>query len=790
MPRPRRRKSLGTKLLVILLAAVLVPSVVLTYVLIEIGAQAQRREAVSLLEEANRGVSDALRDFVSDIDSILTSVGLFHAFADRDLGEQVQTLDNILQRFQFFQGLGVYYGPDKPFSAVSGGRRLWNPPEGVIRTGFTQAIRGGTYISPIHYTSAGQALVLIMAPISSPGQAPIGVVAGIASLDRAQDIADRFSAGRRQVLIVDQSGRALGVPASYARAKPGSNLVGLEAVERLVSNPTGPLSSGSLIYRDSNGTRMLAVFSHAAGPGWGVVVQEPAGMILGTPYGSIATALLWMALFVLLFALLGAYVSFRITGPLARLREGAEIIGAGDFQYRVNVRTGDELEELADSFNRTAANLATSYQELEREHVLAIRAARQADTLYSVSQALVSTLRLDERLDLVAQSLAEVCDTDRVGIWLLRGGTLVPTASFGLLSDEKDAFDRWKVHLQNSTAMTREVAVSKKPVVIRDASSDPRIPAKTADRFNVKSVLALPLLLEDEVIGYAVTYQVGTEREFTDYHISMAKAIAAQAAVAIQNAEAYERERHIADTLQRSFLPQVPPRIDAFEIADMYESALTEAEIGGDFYDLVQFSPTRIGFVMADISGKGLSAAVHTAMIKYMLRAYTLEDLDSCEMMRRLNSAVWKYIGNQLFITLFYGVLDTETRELRYVNAGHELPFLYGEQRGICTRLMTTGTALGIVPEYQYGEECIEFMPGDALLLYTDGATDVRREAAFLGEDGLEGIFCGASSGTARQIVDAVDAGIRDYSSGQLHDDVALLVIKYLGEERAEDGPG
>lgn len=503
-----------------------------------------------------------------------------------------------------------------------------------------------------------------------------------------------------------------------------------------------------------------------------------AAVLVRTPLD----ALVWMAALALLFTLLGRYVSLRVIRPLVRLREGAEIIGSGNLDHRVDVGTGDELEHLADSFNRTAAKLERSYSDLEREHTLAIRAARQADILFSLSQGLVSTLNLDERLDLVAHSLADVCDTDKVGIWLLNGNTLIPTASYGLSPGERAAFEQWEVHLEESVGMTRQVVAARRPVIIADAVADERVPREMAERFDVRSILALPLLIEDGVIGYAVTYETGMEREFTDYQVSMAKAVAAQAAVAIQNAQAYERERHIAETLQRSFLPHVPPRIDAFEIADKYESALTEAEIGGDFYDLVQLSPTRIAFVMADISGKGLSAAVHTAMIKYMLRAYTLEDIENVELIRRLNRAVWRYIGGQLFITLFYGVLDTESKELRYINAGHELPFLHGVERSVCMRLMTTGTALGIVPEYDFTEECIEFTPGDSLLLYTDGATDVRRDGKFLGEDGLEGIFCAASAGTAHQIVDAVDAGIREYARSELHDDVALLVIKYWGD--------
>jgi serine phosphatase RsbU (regulator of sigma subunit)/HAMP domain-containing protein len=690
-------------------------------------------------------------------------------------------MSNILHRFPFFQGLRVYYTPDKKFTSVSGRSLRWEPPEALIRDGFRQAIRGTTYISPVHYTPAGDALVLMMAPIAPPGESPRGVIAGIVGLDSAQEIADRFSIENRRVLLVNQAGRALAAPKSYTGVKVGGSLVDLKPVGELVAK-RGTRATGSTAYVDPTGIEVLAVYSRVPDVGWGVIVQEPVRVILGPPYRSVVLAMLWMGGFVLLFALLGRYVSLRVTRPLAKLREGAEIIGSGNLDYRIDVRTGDEIEDLADAFNRTAARLETSYHELEQEHSRAVVAARQADTLYHVSQALVSTLRLNDRLDLIAKSLADVCDTDKVALWLVNGNILLPTTSYGLAEDEDKAFDEWEAHLEEASGLTKQVITTHKPVIIADAAADERVSDRMVEQFHVRSILALPLLIEDDVIGYAITYEAGKVREFTDYQVSMAKAVAAQAAVAIQNAQAYERERRIAETLQRSLLPQVPPMIDSFEIADKYESALTEAEIGGDFYDLIRLSPTRIALVMADISGKGLSAAVHTAMIKYMLRAYTLEDIDGPELIRRLNRAVWKYIGEQMFITLFYGVLDTEAKTLTYVNAGHELPLLFGEERHLCTRLETTGTALGIFPEYDFTEKSIEFMLGDSLLLYTDGATDVRRDGEFLGEDGVETIFCGAASGTAHQIVDAVDRGIREYAGGELHDDVALMVIKNTGD--------
>lgn len=206
---------------------------------------------------------------------------------------------------------------------------------------------------------------------------------------------------------------------------------------------------------------------------------------------------------------------------------------------------------------------------------------------------------------------------------------------------------------------------------------------------------------------------------------------------------------------------------------------MTEAQIGGDFYDVIEISPDKIALVMADVSGKGLSAAVHTALIKYTVRAYALEEISPVELIARLNRAVYRFIGGQVFITCFYGVLDTDSGVLEYVNAGHELPLLTSVQSGLCMRLATTGTALGIVESFDFTSQSVKLKPGDVLLIYTDGATEARRDGEFLGIEGLEKMFCQHAHGDALYIVDQLNLQIREFARGNLRDDLALLVVKF-----------
>ena len=779
MAEGRPKSSLRRKLLVILLLAVLAPSIFVSTALILMSIQEQQAEALSALGALEETVSQQALDFIDDLDSFLTGVGRDRVFAERDRPGQILAMNRSLARMSFLRSMSVYNSPREVFAAVSASDQEWEPPRALVQKGFVEAAKGGIFVSSVHYTPASEALALIMSPIGSSGETPVGAVACVVSLRLLQELADGFgSQPDRSVLIVDGTCRAVAFSPSYPDIAVGDSLMHLPPASRLMGDPVSD-AAGHLIYRDRWGKRYLAVYRRLPVVGWGVIVEETATPAMTPPYRAVAMALAWMIISVLLVTLLSTYVSRRITRPLRLLREGAEFIGAGNLGHRVAIETGDELQELAASWNHTASRLEASYRELEDEHDKALISAKRADILLRISQALVATLRVDERLELIAASLADVCGTRKVAIWLIEDGLVRPTTSYGLSEEEGEVFAKWETPLEDALDLTKHIVATGQPLAIGNAPEDDLVPTEMAVKFNVRSLLALPMLIEDEVMGVAIAYEPGASRPFSDDQVSMAQAVAVQAAVAVHNAQAYERERHIAYTLQRSFLPQIPRRIGGFEFADRYEAALTESEIGGDFYDLIRLTPSRIGFVIADISGKGLSAAVHTAMIKYMLRAYALDAPTPAELVRRLNRAVWADIGGRMFVTLFYGVLDTDSKELTYVNAGHELPMLMGEDRGLCHPLVTTGTALGIVADYEYGEETAGFEPGDALLLYTDGATDVRNEGRFLGVEGLQTLFCNAAGRTAQEIVDAVEAGIRGHADGELHDDVALMVIKY-----------
>jgi serine phosphatase RsbU (regulator of sigma subunit)/HAMP domain-containing protein len=245
--------------------------------------------------------------------------------------------------------------------------------------------------------------------------------------------------------------------------------------------------------------------------------------------------------------------------------------------------------------------------------------------------------------------------------------------------------------------------------------------------------------------------------------------------------EIYEHQRNIAETLQKSFLPSSDTNAVGFDIADAYMPAQRGSQVGGDFFDIIEIQDGMLGIVIGDVSGKGVEAAVHTAMAKYMLRGFAHEDPNPASVLFRLNDAVTRYARGDVFVTLFYGILYLDEKRLVYANGGHERPLLFRPDKKECMPLESSGAAVGIIKGMEYIEREVQLAAGDVLVLYTDGVTEARGPEGFLCTAGLKELIEQRGMKNARRIADGITAGLLDYTAGRLRDDVALLVIKVDG---------
>jgi PAS domain S-box-containing protein len=237
------------------------------------------------------------------------------------------------------------------------------------------------------------------------------------------------------------------------------------------------------------------------------------------------------------------------------------------------------------------------------------------------------------------------------------------------------------------------------------------------------SLIGVPLLADGEVGGVLVAC-AAAPRRFAADDISLLRLAADRVALAIDHARVYEREHRIAETLQRSLLPEKLPHLPGLAVAARYLPAADEAEVGGDWYDVLSVPGGGVGLVMGDVAGKGLAAASMVGRLRSALRAYALEGHAPARVVEQLNRLLWTEAGERQMATLIYLVVDPAEGQVRWVNAGHPPPLLVnGGER---PHYLEGGSSvpLGVLPFPDFEEVAAPIDPGGAVVLYTDGLVE------------------------------------------------------------------
>jgi phosphoserine phosphatase RsbU/P len=240
--------------------------------------------------------------------------------------------------------------------------------------------------------------------------------------------------------------------------------------------------------------------------------------------------------------------------------------------------------------------------------------------------------------------------------------------------------------------------------------------------------------------------------------------------------ERYTKELEIAKEIQDTFLPESTPAIPGIDIAAVTIPAM---EIGGDFYDFIPAGNNRWGIAIADVSGKGISAALFMALSRTVLHVSGETGRDPTAAIRQANQWIYEDGRSSMFVTVFYGMLDPAVRQFSYVNAGHNPPLLVREDQ--VTELgKSRGIALGVVPEVSVASTMLDLKRGDILVLYTDGVTEAFNEQneAF-GEERLRVFVRANLAKPARAFLDALVGEIHTFTrSAPQSDDITLVVIR------------
>jgi serine phosphatase RsbU (regulator of sigma subunit) len=328
-------------------------------------------------------------------------------------------------------------------------------------------------------------------------------------------------------------------------------------------------------------------------------------------------------------------------------------------------------------------------------------------------------------------------------------------------------------------SIAQQTFTAAQPLVVDDLQFYPKARPEFT-KIGIHSLMAAPIVHDGRPIGalYIGSLQYG---RFSSEDANILIAFAQHVSIALANAEHYEREHRIAESLQKVIFPPSELQIGQFRIAGKYQPAWDEAQVGGDYYDYFDLGDGKVGVAIGDVSGKGLNAAVHTAIVKYSFQAYAREGFEPSAAIQRVDEAFRKQsargeVSDNVFITLFYAVLDTETGKLVYSNAGHEPPVKL-TANGDVESLQSTGPIVGLSANRDFGQAETMLGKGDTLVLYTDGITEARVGGALFGHDRLVSAIKDCSGCSPEELAERVYDEAKSYANNVVQDDVALVVI-------------
>ncbi len=407
---------------------------------------------------------------------------------------------------------------------------------------------------------------------------------------------------------------------------------------------------------------------------------------------------------------------------------------------------------------------------------------RMFAVINEVSQALLLHRPLGELLEHVMDLISQSLPLDR-GVLLLKEGSpeqLIPKVvriNEPSLKNQKLLLSRTIVNMADEQQLA---------VRTSDASTDPRFQARDSIiTSQIHSAVCVPLWNNQKVIGIVYADRISHLEQFTEEDLRLLTLLSNLAAVKIENArlverameqERLEKELALAAQIQRDFLPKSSPRIVGFEVSGLN---LPCFEVGGDYFDYIPIDQERLGLVVADVSGKGVSAALLMASLRASLHTEISPHYDLAAMAARLNNFVHRSSAANSFITFFFCELNLKTGEVRYVNAGHNPPAVLNG-RGKTERLGPSGLCLGMFPSSAYEVRQAKVEKGDIILLFTDGMTECRNRAGQeFGEEKLIDFLRRNSRQPADELLQELKAQFQAFTAGvDPFDDTTLVIIK------------
>jgi sigma-B regulation protein RsbU (phosphoserine phosphatase) len=408
--------------------------------------------------------------------------------------------------------------------------------------------------------------------------------------------------------------------------------------------------------------------------------------------------------------------------------------------------------------------------------------ADRLELVYQLSKTFNSMLDLNDVLNTVMDEVIAAVKAERGFVVLKDAEDLLFRAARGM---EHETIDDPEFEISRS--VVGQVISEGTGLLTSDAQQDERFMSRqSVMSLGLRSILCSPLQVKDRILGAIYVDNRLHAGIFTNDDLELLTAIASSAATAIENARLYqvavdkgrmERELSMARRVQTGLIPEEIPDLKGWQFA---ASWLPAREVAGDFYDFVPTDRDGMGLVIADVTDKGMGAALFMALTRSMLRASLEGSSTPAEAISKANRLILANSTSAMPVTLFYGEVSADDGEMLYVNAGHNPPLVYRSSSGKFDELGRTGIVLGVDDTIVLEQDTVTLDPGDCLVFYTDGVTDaLNSDEEGFGEKRMRDSIKGNGEGSAQEVAVGLLQALQEFiGAADPFDDITLLVAK------------
>jgi serine phosphatase RsbU (regulator of sigma subunit)/pSer/pThr/pTyr-binding forkhead associated (FHA) protein len=407
---------------------------------------------------------------------------------------------------------------------------------------------------------------------------------------------------------------------------------------------------------------------------------------------------------------------------------------------------------------------------------------RSVAILSEVNQALLIHVPMNELLDQIMDLIVRYLPMDRGVLMRTRGNPAQFKSDVVRINDERLKGQR----IQVSQSIIDMSIGQRSSFLFSNVQDDSRFnDHDSVHGMNIKSAMCVPLYGYEEIKGVIYADRISLRERFTDEDLELLTLLANLAAVKIENAEAIDlrmedarrrQELELAARVQRDFLPRKNPECENFDISG---DLISCEEVSGDYYDFIDIDDKRIAVAIADVSGKGMSAALLMAQLRSSLHTQLDPSYNIDRMTEKLNDIVHGSTATDMYITFFYGEINKESGNFSYINAGHTPPILM-TKKGEVRRLGSCGFCLGMFSGIDYDVKTMSLEMGDIVLLFTDGITECRNNAnEEYSEEKLIKLLKKHSKLPAGKLQDKIFDEVNAFAKdAEKMDDMTLVVVK------------